>query len=172
MHKSRYVFTDLGEKFEGLGMMKKTTSLNVCTGRECSYTFLHLTLQEYLAALYIAILCPSGLDWEMFRRGKHHVHVVVRFLAGLCRDDEDDIHCYQELVELLVDMTKSYARFICVSGCSGIVNSGLLLLVYCVYECPSIMQSVNDKNLVGSSCLEPHISFDWYICHRILHQPF
>ena len=60
------VFTDLGDYFEGLGMMKKITSLNVCTGRECSYTFLHLTLQEYMAALYIAIIVfPSGLDWAI-----------------------------------------------------------------------------------------------------------
>ena len=35
-----YVFTDLGEDFEHLGTMKKTTSLNVCTGPGCSYSFL------------------------------------------------------------------------------------------------------------------------------------
>ena len=40
LHKKRYVFTNLGEDFEGLGMMKKTTSLNVCTGCECSYTYI------------------------------------------------------------------------------------------------------------------------------------
>ena len=38
------------EDFEGLSI--KITSLNVCIGCECSYTFLHLTLQEYMAALY------------------------------------------------------------------------------------------------------------------------
>ena len=58
-----YVFTDLGEDFEHLGTMKKTTSLNVCTGPGCSYSFLHLTLQEYLTALHIAIVNPSGFDW-------------------------------------------------------------------------------------------------------------
>ena len=54
--EKRYVFTDLGEDFEHLGTMKKTTSLNVCTGPGCSYSFLHLTLQEYLTALHIAIV--------------------------------------------------------------------------------------------------------------------
>ena len=45
-----------------LGTMKKTTSLNVSTGPGCSYSFLHLTLQEYLSALYIAIVNPSDYD--------------------------------------------------------------------------------------------------------------
>ena len=52
---NRYIFTNLGEDFEHLGMMKKTTSLNVCTGPGCSYSFLHLTLLEYLSALHIVI---------------------------------------------------------------------------------------------------------------------
>ena len=63
--EKRYVFTDLGEDFEHLGTMKKTTSVNVCTGPGCSYSFLHLTLQEYLTALHIAIVNPSG-----FRTGR------------------------------------------------------------------------------------------------------
>ena len=44
--------------------------------------------------------------------------------------------------------------------CSGIVNNGLL---HCVYECPSIMQNVNGKNLDSSSYLEPVVGFDWYV---------
>ena len=75
LHRDRYVFTDLGEDFEGLGIMKKTTSLNVCTGRESSYTFLHLTLQEYMAALYI-YMCAS--DHKQVVR-EH----VTRFLSEI-----------------------------------------------------------------------------------------
>ena len=157
----RFVFTELGEDFEGLGMMKKTTSLNVCTGRECSYTFLHLTLQEYMAALYIAIVCPSGLDRAMLRSGRHDV--VVRFLAGMCRDDEDHGHCYQKLVKLLDDKIESDALYETIGSCSGSDNPAVLLLVHCVYECPSIMQLLNVKNLVGSSYLEPRVGFDWYV---------
>ena len=63
------------------------------------YTFLHLTLQEYMAGLHIAIVSPSGLDRAMIESGRHNV--VVRFLAGIFRDNEDHGHCYQELVKLL-----------------------------------------------------------------------
>ena len=47
------------------------------------YTFLHLTLQEYMAGLHIAIVSPSGLDRATIESGRHDV--VVRFLAGICR---------------------------------------------------------------------------------------
>ena len=156
LYGSSYVFTDLDDSFEGLGMMKKTTSLNVCTGRECSYTFLHLTLQEYMAALYIAIVCPSGVDRAMVEISKHDV--VVRFLAGMCRDGS---HCYQELVKLLDDRFQRV--YITIGGCSVGHNPGLLLLVHCVYECPSIMQGVSVKNIVGISYVEPVVGFDWYV---------
>ena len=139
----RYVFTDLGEDFEHLGTMKKTTSLNVCTGPGCSYSFLHLTLQEYLTALHIAIVNPSGFELvKWLKEGS----VVVRFLAGMYRHDEYHSHpVYQELVQLLA--------------------SEDLKLVHCAYECPSIMDSVNVnyiKRTRGTIHVRPVVGFDLY----------
>ena len=141
--EKKYIFTDLGEDFEHLGTMKKTTSVNVCTGPGCSYSFLHLTLQEYLTALHIAIVNPSGVEW--LNEGS----VVVRFLAGiiLCRHDDYHSHpVYQELVQLLAN-----------NNYSG------LLLVYCAYECPSIMDSVKvDYSERDIILVAPEVGFDWY----------
>ena len=139
----RYVFTDLGEDFEHLGTMKKTTSLNVCTGPGCSYSFLHLTLQEYLTALHIAIVNPSGFELvKWLKEGS----VVVRFLAGMYRHDEYHSHpVYQELVQLLA--------------------SEDLKLVHCAYECPSIMDSVNvdySKRTRDTIHVRPVVGFDLY----------
>ena len=142
--EKRYVFTDLGEDFEHLGTMKKTTSLNVCTGPGCSYSFLHLTLQEYLTALHIAIVNPSGFELvEWLKEGS----VVVRFLAGICRHDDYHNHpVYEELVQQL-----AYNQFI------G------LQLVHCAYECPSIMDSVKvDYSKRDSIIVKPVVGFDWY----------
>ena len=147
--EKRFVFTDLGEDFEHLGTMKKTTSVNVCTGPGCSYSFLHLTLQEYLTALHIAIVNPSGFELvEWLEEGS----VVVRFLAGMYRHDDYHSHpVYQELVQLLA--------------------SEGLQLVHCAYECPSIMDSVKvDYSERDTIYVRPVVGFDWYATgHCISH---
>ena len=137
----RFVFTDLGEDFEHLGTMKKTTSVNVCTGPGCSYSFLHLTLQEYLTALHIAIVNPSGFELVEWLKEDS---VVVRFLAGMYRHDDYHSHpVYQELVQLLA--------------------SERLKLVHCAYECPSIMDSVKvDYSKYDTINVRPVVGFDWY----------
>ena len=140
LSKRKYVFTDLGEDFEHLGTMKKTTSLNVCTGPGCSYSFLHLTLQEYLTALHIAIVNPSGFILVEWLREDS---VGVRFLAGMYRHDDYHSHpVYQELVQLLASKD--------------------LQLVHCAYECPSIMDSDYSKLDRNAINVTPVVGFDWY----------
>ena len=113
-----YVFTDLCEDFKHLSMMKKTTTLNVSTGPECSYSFLHLTLQEYLAALDIAFK-NAFVEKSL---GSN----VLRFLAGICSNEHyHGQPAYQELVEFLAERRSREG----------------LWLVQCAYECPSIMDS-------------------------------
>ena len=153
LRKKRYVFTDLGEDFEHLGIMKKTTSLNVCTGPGCSYSFLHLTLQEYLTALHIAIVNPSGFELEEWLEEDS---VVVRFLAGICRHDDYHSHpVYQELVQQLA---------------SNHQHRGLQL-VHCAYECPSIMDSVkvdySERDTINVSL---RVGFDWYTTGYCINQ--
>ena len=144
--EKRYVFTDLGEDFRHLGTMKKTTSVNVCTGPGCSYSFLHLTLQEYLTALHIAIVNPSGFELvKWLKEGS----VVVRFLAGMYRHDDYHSHpVYQELVQKLASNDGYNLR---------------LQLVHCAYECPSIMDSVKvDYSKRDTILVSPFVGFDWY----------
>ena len=54
-------------------------------GGEISYNFLHLTLQEFLAAYYISLL--GGMGQELFTHygRKGHWEVVWRFVAGLTK---------------------------------------------------------------------------------------
>ena len=127
-------------------MMKKTTSVNVCTGPGCSYSFLHLTLEEYLTALHIAIANPS--DFEMFEWLVKEDSVVVRFLAGMCRHDEyhSDPAVYQELVQKLSN------------------NQHGLQFVHCICEYPNIMDSVKvDYSNCNTIVIAPSVGFDWYV---------
>ena len=137
----KYVFTDVGEDFDQLGILKKTISRNLHIGPKCSYAFLHLTLQEYMAALHIALVYPSDfdLDWLI------HERVVVRFLAGICR--HDDYHSHPLHLELIQQLGSNLHAF---------------QFVHCAYECPSIMHSVKfSKNDVLE--VTPLVSFDWYV---------
>ena len=141
LREKKYVFTDLREDFEHLGMMKKTTSVNVSTGPGCSYSFLHLTLEEYLTALHIVIANPS--DFKMLQKDG----VVLRFMAGMCRHDEYHSHpVYQELVQVFSS------------------NRNGLQLVHCAYEYPSIMDSVKvDYSKHDTIKILPRVDFDWYV---------
>ena len=154
LNKRMYVFTNLGEDFQDLGLMKKTTTLNVCTGPGCSYSFLHLTLQEYLTALYSAI---KNVLFNVFYK-KSLGSNLVRFLAGICRNNYyHGQPVYKKLVELLASRR---------SGAG-------LWLVQCAYECPSIMDSDGLKKdsrfqdhprsiEFDSIDVEPVVGFDWY----------
>ena len=82
--QQKLTWNDLPDDYEDLGLMSKESSLHVETGCEVSYSFLHLTLQEYLAAFHISVL-PHYVQECIFQENGHlpYFHVVWRFLAGL-----------------------------------------------------------------------------------------
>ena len=76
---------DLPENLETLGFMQSVPELYV--NEAFSYSFLHLTLQEFLAALYIARLSPEELlkHFELETSGDGLFKVVMVFVAGLTK---------------------------------------------------------------------------------------
>ena len=80
--ETELIFQDLPSDFDTLGLMQSCPELYVDRGASVSYNFLHLTLQEYLAAYHIS---QQSRD-EQVAFIKDYVfekEVVVRFLAGL-----------------------------------------------------------------------------------------
>ena len=88
------IFSDLPRDFETLDFMQATPELYVSEGVHVSHNFLHLTIQEYLAAAYITQLSPE----VMLKHFRHCANcankwsgnsgvfeVVMMFVAGLTK---------------------------------------------------------------------------------------
>ena len=95
LHDQQVIFSDLPEDFETLGLMQCAPELYVDEGTAVSYNFLHLTVQEYLAAFHLSQQ-PVEKQIEHFREYKKqrrhwnihdhkqpHFHMVLKFLCGV-----------------------------------------------------------------------------------------
>ena len=71
LHDQQVIFSDLPEDFETLGLMQCVPELYVDEGAAVSYNFLHLTVQEYLAAFHLSQQ-PAEKQIEHFRSYKEN----------------------------------------------------------------------------------------------------
>jgi hypothetical protein len=80
----KLIFTDLPADFDSLGFMDSVFEFYVTRKEVASHNFLHLTLQEFLAAVHISGMEPNTRVLEHFNRySEGKLRVVLRFLAGL-----------------------------------------------------------------------------------------
>ena len=87
LNRQQLVFsaTHLPTGFVPLGLMQEVPQL-FTEGRASSYHFIHLTLQEYLAAVHISQL-PAHEQTRLFQKhvNSGHFKMTMRFLAGLTK---------------------------------------------------------------------------------------
>ena len=78
------IFTDLPDSFETLGLMQCVPELYVDQGAVVSYNFLHLTLQEFLAAYHVSLM-PGDMQIQHFLEAIDSM--MIEFTAGLTKLD-------------------------------------------------------------------------------------
>ena len=88
----KLIFSDseLPKGFDNLGFMDSVTELYVTGETVSSHNFLHLTFQEFLAAVHISTMSPDEqVKYFTMSSGgmKGRLKVVLKFLAGLCKLD-------------------------------------------------------------------------------------
>ena len=78
------IFPDIPDDFEALGLMQSVSQLFMY-GQKTSHNFLHLTVQEFLAAFLISTMSPAKQLKHFQRHEDGRLRVVLRFLAGLTK---------------------------------------------------------------------------------------
>ena len=80
---NQIIFSDLPRGFETLGLMHCVPELYVDQGAVVSYNFLHLTLQEFMAAVHISLITPDKQIEHIFSVGGSFM--LQFFKAGLTK---------------------------------------------------------------------------------------
>ena len=92
-NRQQVIFTDLPDDFNSLDLMQCVPELYVDEGAVLSYNFLHLTIQEFLAAYHVS-LQSTQKKIEFFRNHQkaQRYQMVLKFFAGLTNleDISDD----------------------------------------------------------------------------------
>ena len=155
--KTELIFQDLPSDFDPLGLMQSCPELYVDRGASVSYNFLHLTVQEYLAAYHISQQSRDKQIAFMRKQIKgKKLEVVVRFLAGLTelgRDLWDDVRGFAGGTKPRGSSLKEETDFI------------KLKILHLLFESqrPSAITSVLGSDCVCFSPQRRVQPFDWYV---------
>ena len=95
----KIMFNDLPLHFENLGFMDSVTELYMTKGEITSHNFLHLTIQEYLAAVHISKMAPYKCLQHFKKHEDGRYKVVLRFLAGITKFNGISVNTIQNLIE-------------------------------------------------------------------------
>ena len=99
-------------------------------GPSNTYSYLHLTFQEFLGAYHVSTL-EKGKQVELVKRyhSKRHMHVIWKFFCGISKlSDGSKLECYSEIIQS--NHTHSLLHLHCAyeaqseSACNVLVSTG------------------------------------------------
>ena len=104
LQDQQVIFSDLPSDFNSLGLMQCVPELYVDKGVSKSFNFLHLTLQEYLAALHLSEQ-PVEKQIELFKKYlKPQLGESPRFLYGFRNSDDQSHTHFRTVVRFLAGL--------------------------------------------------------------------
>ena len=141
-------------QFDGCGLMKATHVHEVPTDTSC-YSFVHLSIQEFLSSLYISFL-PQEEQLRLMNKHFHDFSNVFIFLCGLTR-----LEC-NEMYQIVYSKLMSERRYSS--------NPDVVPAVRCLYESECSVQSTVPFTLnMSNNRIQ---SYDIYcIAYLISHYP-
>ena len=146
---------EVTSQFDGCGLMKATHVYEVPTDTSC-YSFVHLSIQEFLSSLYISFL-PQEEQLRLMKEHFHDFSNIFIFLCGLTR-----LECRNEMYQIV------YSKLMSEDDFSS--NPDVVPAVRCLYESEFPVQSTVPFTL---NMHQNHVlPYDSYcVSHLISHYP-
>ena len=130
----KLIFGDIPEQFHDLGFTESVPELFL--PQSCSYNFLHLSIQEFLAAYHVSLQSPHEQEQLLLNsHEEHHLRNMMRFVTGLTKFEGIKKEAVKQIVEVNYE------------GAYHLVGYSLELL----YECHNA--SILDKEDTYTVCL-------------------
>ena len=102
IRNQQLIFTDMPEELHDLGFTDSVPELYL--PESCSYNFLHLSIQEFLAAYHVSHLSPQEQEQLLLRsREEHHLRNMIRFVAGLTKFEGIRKAAVKKVLEVVED---------------------------------------------------------------------
>ena len=95
----KIIFSDMPKEIHDLGFTDSVPELFL--PGSCSYNFLHLSIQEFLAAYHVSLLSPLEQEQLLLRsRKEHHFQNMMRYVAGLTKFEGIRREAVKHVIEL------------------------------------------------------------------------
>ena len=145
---------EVTSQFDGCGLMKATHVHEVPTDTSC-YSFVHLSIQEFLSSLYISFL-PQEEQLRLMNEHFHDFSNVFIFLCGLTR-----LEC-NEMYQIVYSKLMSEVGYFS--------NPDVVPAVRCFYESECSVQSTVPFTL-NMSCKNVLLYDSYCVSYLISHYP-